>query len=247
MPTLLIRLCGPMQSWGTQSRFTERDTEREPTKSGVVGLLCAALGRSRDADVSDLAALRMGVRVDREGVVLRDYHTAGAGTGIRRASGALSKDPVVSNRYYLADADFLVGLEGEDAGLLQRLDQAVRRPRWQLYLGRKAFVPALPPYLPGGGLRDLPLEEALLAEPWPLSPAFKPLRGRQEPDGQLLRFVFEVSHDTPGRQVRQDQPIGAAFAQRSFGPRPVFTQFHRVRSTPETEKGDADVPQPVDP
>jgi len=50
----------------------------EPSKSGVVGLLCAALGRPRAADGSDLAALRMGVRVDREGVLKVDYQTAGS-------------------------------------------------------------------------------------------------------------------------------------------------------------------------
>ena len=44
MSVLLVRLAGPMQSWGSQSRFSHRDTEREPTKSGVVGLLSAALG-----------------------------------------------------------------------------------------------------------------------------------------------------------------------------------------------------------
>lgn len=247
MPTLLIRLCGPMQSWGTQSRFTERDTEREPTKSGVVGLLCAALGRPREADVSDLAGLRMGVRVDHEGVVLRDYHTAGAGTGIRRASGSISKDPVVSNRYYLADADFLVGLEGDDAGFLELLENALREPRWQLYLGRKAFVPALPPYLPGGGLRDLPLEEALLQEPWPLAPSFRPAQAPQPGREPLLRFVFEVSYDTPGRQLRPDQPIGAAFAERSFGPRPVLTQFHRVAAIRDQTREGADVPESAGP
>ena len=61
--TLLIRLAGPMQSWGTQGRFDVRDTEREPSKSGVVGLLCAALGRDRSEPLDDLASLRMGVRV----------------------------------------------------------------------------------------------------------------------------------------------------------------------------------------
>ena len=75
MPTLLIRLQGPLQSWGTRSRFDHRDTWPYPTKSGVVGLLAAALGRDRREDVSDLAALRMGVRVDRKGVLKVDYQT----------------------------------------------------------------------------------------------------------------------------------------------------------------------------
>ena len=53
MSVLLLRLAGPMQSWGVESRFTVRDTGLEPSKSGVVGLLCAALGRRRDADIAD--------------------------------------------------------------------------------------------------------------------------------------------------------------------------------------------------
>src|SRR5262249_43968923 len=111
MATLLMRLQGPMQAWGTQSRFTQRDTGREPSKSGVLGLLAAALGRRREDDVSDLAALRMGVRVDREGIPRSDYQTAGGdrasarrATGVHKASGAPG-ETVVSQRDYLADAD----------------------------------------------------------------------------------------------------------------------------------------------
>ena len=68
MHTLLLRLAGPMQSWGTQSRFTIRDTGLEPSKSGIIGLLCAALGKPRDETHPDnrdqpkleaLAALRI--------------------------------------------------------------------------------------------------------------------------------------------------------------------------------------------
>src|SRR5262245_45694114 len=84
MGTLLLRLAGPMQSWGTDSRFSVRDTGLEPSKSGVIGLLCAALGKPRVEQPGDgqptlakLSALRMGVRVDREGVMRRDFHTAG--------------------------------------------------------------------------------------------------------------------------------------------------------------------------
>ena len=78
--TLLLRLAGPMQSWGTQSRFTVRDTGSEPSKSGVIGLLCAALGLGRAAPLDEFASLRMGVRVDAPGMMQVDYHTAGGGT-----------------------------------------------------------------------------------------------------------------------------------------------------------------------
>src|ERR1017187_6721725 len=105
MPTLLLRLAGPMQSWGLSSRFTIRDTGREPAKSGVLGLLCAGLGKPAAQTEQDgfptlavLASLRMGVRVDREGAMARDYHTAGGGDwngrgyGVFKASGKRSEE-----------------------------------------------------------------------------------------------------------------------------------------------------------
>ena len=73
--TLLLRLKAPLQSWGMASRFSIRDTAKEPSKSGVIGLLCAALGISRDNANTDnptfnaLTKLKFGVRVNREGVM----------------------------------------------------------------------------------------------------------------------------------------------------------------------------------
>lgn len=217
MPTLLIRLAGPMQSWGVQSRFLDRDTGRDPSKSGVIGLLCAALGRNRDESVDDLAALRMGVRVDREGVVRRDYQTA---LEVAKANRN-APQTVVSNRYYLADADFLVGLAGDDVSFLERLDAALAHPRWALSLGRKSYVPSRPVRMPGGGVRTLVgLEDALREERlvldeerWPLDPA-----GR-------VRVVLEATGGDAGER-RLDQPApGAAFRNREFLPRGVRTLY----------------------
>ena len=67
MGTLLLRLAAPIQAWGVEAQFEIRKTGREPTKSGVVGLLAAALGRGRDVPPDDLNVLRFGVRVDQEG------------------------------------------------------------------------------------------------------------------------------------------------------------------------------------
>ena len=241
MATLLIRLCGPMQSWGTRSRFTERDTELEPSKSGVAGILCAALGRPRSEDVSDLAALRMGVRVDHEGTMANDYHTSGGVDGIVRAAGGLSKNAVLSNRHYLADADFLVGLESEDVAFLEQLEAALREPVWQLSLGRKSFLPSVPISLPNpGGLRDAPLREALELEPWPLQPrAWRPFRNES---ARRLRLVLETDFSgAPRPETRSDQPLGAAFQERTFGLRPVLQDF-----TPELSYQEkSDVSQPA--
>ena len=212
MSVLLLRLTGPMQSWGVQSRFTVRDTGLEPSKSGVVGLLCAALGRHRHESMDDLAALSMGVRVDQEGTMARDYHTAGKG-GILRASGQVERRTlVVSTRYYLSDARFLVGLEGDDLDLLAHLHTALRDPHWPLYLGRKAFVPGEPVWLRDGLRPGETLLEVLQTYPW-LGPE------HQKPTEQV-RLVLE---DPNGPEVRPDRPL--SFAERRFAPRRVRTVF----------------------
>ena len=205
MSTLLLRCRGPMQSWGVQSRFSVRDTGLEPSKSGIVGLLCAALGRPRQAALDDLAELRMGVRMDREGRLERDYHTA---LDVLKASGGI-KGCEPSTRYYLAGACFLVGLEGDDRTLLPRLHDALRNPVWPLYLGRKAFVPGEPVWLRCG----LRLNQGLLD-------ALTHYDDLCDDASARRRFVIE---DPAGTEVRPDQPI--SFAERRFAPRRVRTEF----------------------
>ena len=224
MSTLLLRLAGPMQSWGTQSRFIMRDTGLEPSKSGVVGLLCAALGRSRTETVDDLASLKMGVRADFEGAMKVDFQTAGGihrkgeRYGVVRASGKVG-ETVISNCYYLADADFLVGLEG-DEDLLITIQHALVVPRWQLSLGRKAFVPGVPPYIPDGLHSAISLIDALTAHPWPAPYRAVPPESRRPPQ---LRMVIEDPDE--GYEVHTDQPHGSAFQHRRFLPRFTFTRF----------------------
>lgn len=210
MNTLLLRLSAPMQSWGTQSRFTVRDTGLEPSKSGVIGLLCAALGIDREDDegLRPLASLHMGVRVDKEGSLLVDYHTA---QNVLTANKKDVKDTEVSTRYYLADTVFLVGLESEDFALLERIQSALQKPVWALFLGRKAFVPTEPVHLLDGLRTDETLEQALQNYPC-----------LREPSSEKLRVVIE---DNKGSIVRSDQPISFARATRKFAPRRVRVDF----------------------
>jgi CRISPR system Cascade subunit CasD len=239
MPTLLFRLAGPMQSWGLSSRFTIRDTGREPSKSGVLGLLCAAMGKPAAETERDgfptlevMAGLRMGVRVDREGAMARDYHTAGGGDwngrdyGVFKASGKTG-DPLPTTRYYLTGAHFLVGLEGPRE-LLQLFDRALRFPVWQVSLGRKAFVPSIPVHLPdsppeGPGLRDEPLETALISVP-----LGHPLDEADAVSGSLdrVRFVIEARDAAEGAELRCDVPLD--FQSRRFGQRRVRSDFRPV-------------------
>ncbi len=213
MATLLLRLAGPMQAWGTTSRFDERDSGLEPSKSGVLGLICAALGRDRSLPVDDLAALRMAVRVDREGLLMRDYQTA---IGVMQASGKPAlRRPVVSPRFYVSDAVFLVGLEGERP-LLETLQSALRNPVWPLTLGRKAMFPSLPVWLPEG-VQDEDLITVLAR--WP-----RMASSRHEHKGMAVRLMIE---DPSEGAVRLDQPI-APFSERRFGPRFVKPEVIHV-------------------
>lgn len=153
--TLLIRLAGPQQAWGSRSRFATRGTERAPTRSGVVGLLAAACGMERTASLDIFDDIAFGVRIDRPGTIERDFQTA------RTLDGSSSMP--LSERYYLADAVFLAGIGSDDQSLLERLLAALRHPRYPLYLGRRAFPPAGPLM---AWIADEPLREALATAPW---------------------------------------------------------------------------------
>ena len=219
MPTLLLRLAGPMQSWGTTSRFDQRDTGKEPSKSGVIGLLAAALGIDREnwADLESLTRLTMGVRHDRHGVLKHDYQTAGcaATDTMIRADGSLSKDGVTSHRYYLADAVFLIGLEGPDRALLERTHAALQNPVWPLALGRKSYVPSESIWIEGGVV-DSPLLKALTTQPWLTTPR----RFESTPE----RLLVSLESDDGSGALRMDQPL-SSFAERRFGARYVHSEW----------------------
>lgn len=220
MPTLLLRLVGPMQSWGTTSRFDQRDTGKEPSKSGVIGLLAAALGIDRENwdDLEPLTRLSMGVRHDRPGVPKRDYQTAGCASTdtIIKADGSQAKDGgVVSDRFYLADAVFLVGLEGSDRSYLEHVHAALRNPVWPLALGRKSYVPSEPVWIENG-LVDALLLETLAQWPWIASP-----RKRERFPEKLL--VSLESRDDSG-VLKMDQLL-SSFAKRRFGARYVRSDW----------------------
>ena len=216
--TLLIPLVGPLQAWGVDARFDLRQSCSEPSKSGVLGLCCAALGRDRSEPIDDLAALLFGVRVDHEGRLSRDFHTAQNVIG----SSDSKLRTVVSNRWYLANASFLAGLEGPEP-LLHAIHAALQQPHWALVLGRKSCPPSVPPG--SGSVVEQPLQAALLSHP-PLLIAKPPAE---------YRLVIE---DPLGSQSRPDQPLGP-FAERRFGLRRVSTQAvpcppPNATSTPES-------------
>lgn len=199
MSTLLLRLAGPMQSWGTDSKFDVRRTQREPSKSGVIGLVAAALGVSRQdrQALATLACLRFGVRVDREGTLLRDYHTAHGKTCKKEEA------VYITNRYYLADAAFVAGLESEDGALLERIGEALVSPAFPLYLGRRSCPPTGRIFL---GISPKPLEEAL----------------RENAPDSASWLVLDAKAGEPGG-LQRDVPLSFNPNRREYGFRRVVS------------------------
>lgn len=206
MSTLLLRLAGPLQSWGDSSRFSRRKTRPEPTKSGVLGMLAAAAGRRRTDPVEDLAQTRFGVRVDQPGTVIRDFHTAHTADG---------RSMPLSQRYYLADAVFLAAVEG-DRTLVEGLEQAVRAPAFPLFLGRRACPPA---GLVSLGVREAPLEAALRNEPWQAALWHQRRCSRVE----QLTVVRDASDPGEIGEVVRDVPISYDPQRREYGWRTLVT------------------------
>ncbi len=144
---LLLRLEGPLQSWGIRARWVHRDSQPEPTKSGIIGLLGCALGITRyHPKLEELdSKLMIGVRVEKQGTYLRDYHTVLG--PLLKAEGKLKDTTILSDREYLEDSSFLVALEARDSDgeeLLMECSQAVQNPKWPYFLGRKCCIPSRP-------------------------------------------------------------------------------------------------------
>lgn len=206
MSTLLLRLAGPLQSWGSDSKFETRRTQKEPTKSGVVGMLAAALGRKRNESVDDLNNLRFGVRVDKEGSLLNDYHTVQLSNG----------KTYVTHRYYLEDATFLVGLESDNDSFLEELKTALLNPAFPLFLGRRSCVPTTPLVL---GIRPDDLLSSLRNEPWLLSEWMqkKMIKANQ----CLLRVIADSSPQDENVYGLKDLPVSFSPYMRKYSYRSV--------------------------
>jgi len=223
--TLFLRLEGPLQSWGERARWSVRDTAPEPTKSGIVGLLACALGWNQDDDLRLLSSkIRMGVRCDKPGTRLVDYHTVGGGYGdepmLLTAEGKPkyipgSKTPHTepTHRAYLSDASFFIVIQCDEETVSQ-LEYAIQNPVWPFYLGRKSCPPSQPVF---AGIGDFPTLREALADK---APEF------------TTRIVLECSPNEQNAVRRRDEVDSRAY--RTFLPRYVKDDLLEG-SAPNTE------------
>ncbi|MEV6601057.1 type I-E CRISPR-associated protein Cas5/CasD [Actinoplanes sp. NPDC051346] len=210
MSVLLLRLAGPLQAWGTRSRFAHRHTDIAPSKSGVIGMLAAARGLRRTDPLTDLLELRFGVRVDQPGDILRDFHVA------RTLDGRTSMP--LTYRHYLTDAAFLAAVSG-DLPILDTLHQALTRPHFPLFLGRRSCPPAGAVSL---GVHDGTLREKLTTWPWQAAGWHqRKLRGHPTVRLEILRDA------DPGDTLTEtaaDQPVSFDPGRRQHAWRTVVRE-----------------------
>ncbi|NVN90377.1 MAG: type I-E CRISPR-associated protein Cas5/CasD [Desulfuromonadales bacterium] len=211
---LVLRLEGPLQSWGFDSQYNRRNTGLMPTKSAVVGMCCAALGYTRGGSEEErflekfmhvrmtaIAKPCKGVNKELPIRRLQDYHTV---KNTKTAEGK-NKDCHITHRQYLTDSSFGVVLEG-DSSLLKQVADALDNPVWGIWLGRKTCIPTAPVLAGLRSDRNAALQ-LLIGE--------KPLESftRQE----------DVESFADGRDSLPDMPVSFASERRLFSPRRVNT------------------------
>jgi CRISPR system Cascade subunit CasD len=222
---LALLLDAPLQSWGFASRFQRRTTGLHPTKSGIIGLVCAAMGLAKGSPeerhmLPELTKLKMSsIAIPREVrgadtplpvLRLEDYHTV---LDTRRASGVMNKDAVVTRRQYLLDALFGVILAG-DRSVLERVAAALENPVWGVWYGRKSCIPAEP-------IRRGLFDTELLAQRELI----------RERSIEEFTAVTEVENFTEGTDSISDQPVSFGDGNSS-GPDKRQFAVRRIKVVP---------------
>ena len=197
----------PLQSWGFDSCFERRTTGLFPTKSGVVGLICAAMGLAKGsaeeaATLPKLAKLKLtawqfprstkskgNLKIER----LEDFHTV---EGTRKADGKKNSNPVITRREYLQEARFGLELSGEEA-LLQSIAEALSNPKWGVWFGRKNCVPSAPIQIGGPFADQERCWKAIL----------KATGFEDEVSSEQFTRVEEVDDFAEGTDSINDQPV----------------------------------------
>jgi CRISPR system Cascade subunit CasD len=214
---ILLWLEAPLQSWGADSRFGRRDTLDFPTKSGVLGMLCSALGAGGEQRelLAEMSFLKQTVFAYRKTLSLpdgrrravdtnprlRDFHMVGSGYDVsdpwqelmipRKSNGerAVGGGTKITYRYYLQDAVFAVVME-IPFHKAEMFVEALQNPRWDIYLGRKCCAPV---DIVFRGLYEVEHDAfqnaRTIAEDKHLSEAFRVIDGKREGETIVLNDV----------------------------------------------------------
>lgn len=254
-----LRLFGPLASWGEVAVGEVRASASRPTRSALLGLVAAALGIDRQDDETH-ERLRDGLyfatRSDRPGLALIDYHTINWRKPRRKERILTRADElrvhrtelgtIQSARHYRCDAltTVLITASRRSDITLERLGDALEKPAFPLFLGRKACVLALP-------LSPRILDADTLVEGFVRYDDAAPL-----PERLARRFTapgpLVVSWDFHHPVASGIDPAATRIEQRRDQPRSrrrwrFESRTESVASIAQTAfaKGDLDAPQPA--
>lgn len=216
---LALRLEGVLQSWGISSRGKEKTTSSHPTKSGVVGLLGAALGIPRGGDMSELNQLNMSVRVDDPGRMHVEFQSMAYRKDKPITKAFQLQNPTVVeaernrsdnrifHKHYLEEASFLVVLDG-DPNTIRKCAEALQHPVYPLSLGR----------------RNCPPSTKVLVGTFESDPEFL-LRTLQYPSKHKAVIVYRDAGEGERGQLVQDLMVTNDTSNRKFAYREVVEQI----------------------
>lgn len=220
-PVLAMLFDGPMQSWGSQSRFNRRTTLSYPTRSGIVGMIAAAMGIARkdSARLAELGPSYLPITIVAFTTCGRwtDYHTVGGGyegkgewqNVPRKASGGEGRT-ALTYREYLSDAKFGILLTGKEA-LLHRCDEAFHDPKWGVWLGRKCCIPTQP------------VSQGVFAnEKDAIEHLYTRISRDENNQPRVHRRISEVADFSEGTDTLMDVPLD--FAKRTFTVRRILDE-----------------------
>lgn len=225
MKTILLKLAGPLQAWGTDAHFETRHTDRYPSKSAVIGLIAAAFGCRRDQDeaIQRLGALHFAVRVDQPGHLAKDYQIA--------AKKNLKKEDAVertytTTRYYLEDAVFVAAVGHKDDAWIETIGEALRAPYFQPFMGRRSCPVPADVVLT---VADASVLTALKQAPWQAANWYRRRYRWEHPDTKDVKldvFADAALVAAPdSQQLRKDEAI--SFSQKH--------RRHRFRNEARTQ------------
>lgn len=219
MKTILLKFAGPLQSWGTSSHFESRHTDLYPSKSAVIGMIAAAFGyrRSEDEKIRRLNQLHFAVRADQEGKITEDYQTA--------HKYKYNPDPVaertyVTHRYYLEDAVFLVAIGHENDQWMTEIEEALRYPYFQLYVGRRSCPMTADCIL---GVVDQDVISVLKKAPWQAEDWYKRMH-----QGPIYMYADAELMPDGRRSFRRDVVSSFAWSGRRYLLRQEGSSFVKV-------------------
>jgi CRISPR system Cascade subunit CasD len=211
--TLLLRFAAPLQSWGTSSKFDIRYTDNMPSKSGIIGFIAAALGIQRNQSLAIFNDIKVGVRVDQKGILTEDFQIA------RNARNPKKISTWVTHRHYLADAVFLVAVEGPEEKLKKFAD-AIRHPAFPLFLGRRSCPPSGQIVL---GLRENSICNVLEHEPWVASSWYQKKMAKKGEN--VLEIAWDAAPDDRETYSLRDNPVSFDSKFRKYQLRNIAYRF----------------------